>query len=35
MVSSWKFTPAIKDGKPVTAKIQIPIEFRDPGDSPP
>ncbi|MFZ0314078.1 MAG: putative toxin-antitoxin system toxin component, PIN family [Candidatus Korobacteraceae bacterium] len=34
MVSSWKFKAAMKDGKPVTVKAQIPIEFHDPGGQP-
>jgi TonB family protein len=30
-VSSWKSTPATKDGKPVMAKVQIQVEFKDTG----
>lgn len=28
-VSSWKFSPATKDGKPVRVIVQIPLEFKD------
>jgi TonB family protein len=28
-VGSWIFSPATKDGKPVTVKIQIQVEFKD------
>lgn len=30
-VDSWKFKMATKDGKPVKVKVQIQVEFRDPG----
>ena len=26
-VSTWKFTPAMKDGKPVTVQIQVEVDF--------
>lgn len=26
-VLKWKFTPALKDGKPIEAKIVVPIRF--------
>ncbi len=28
-VSSWKFTPATKEGRPVAVMVRIPIEFKD------
>jgi TonB family protein len=28
-VKSWKFQPALKDGKPVKVLVQIGVEFRD------
>jgi TonB family protein len=28
-VDSWKFLPAMKDGKPVAVKIQIEVKFKD------
>jgi TonB family protein len=27
-VSRWKFTPAMKGGKPVASRVRVPIEFR-------
>lgn len=32
-VKSWKFQPAMKDGKAVASKSRVPIEFRPDGDS--
>ena len=31
-VKKWKFTPAMKDGKPVASRVRVPIDFdtRDP-----
>lgn len=31
MVNSWRFKPAMKDGKPVRVKVRIPVEFKDQG----
>src|SRR5439155_25353296 len=28
-VNSWKFSPAMKDVKPVRVIVQIPVEFKD------
>jgi len=28
-VSSWKFEPAMKDGKPVIVKVRIEVRFHD------
>ena len=28
-VSSWKFSPATKDGKPVKVMVQIEVKFKD------
>lgn len=30
-VNSWKFSPATKDGKPITAVVQIQVRFKDPS----
>ena len=30
-VDSWKFSPAMKDGKPVKVMIPIQVEFKDTG----
>lgn len=31
-VRTWKFSPAMKDGKPVAGQVRVPIDFRqDPG----
>ena len=30
-VNSWKFKPAIKDGKPVMVMVQIQVMFKDTG----
>lgn len=27
-VKHWKFTPAIKDGKPVASQVMVPVDFR-------
>ncbi len=31
MVASWRFKPAMKVSRPVRVKVQIPVEFKDPG----
>ncbi len=32
-VKQWKFTPAMKDGKPVASRVRVPIDFAlDPPD---
>jgi TonB family protein len=30
----WRFTPGMKDGKPVEAWIQVPVDFRADGTPP-
>ena len=34
-VKTWKFKPAMKDGKAIASKSRVPIEFRPDGDLPP
>ena len=30
-VKKWRFTPAMKDGKPVASQVRVPIEWRTQG----
>ena len=27
-VRKWRFTPAMKDGKPVASRVRVPVEFK-------
>lgn len=30
-VKTWKFEPALKDGRPVKVQIELEVPFKDPG----
>ena len=33
-VRNWKFAPATRNGRPTTAKLQVPVKFTPPAEMP-